>query len=698
LPDEIEGEVVAAVVERSELTLASTHDLQNAVAENLGSSSTPKIVLDLEHDLHQQQVPQTGSGKVKKNELRQIVSDALRTRRDTTTGEGTTASTGEKLRCLRAQVLFRDPVDLSLNASLENEVDSLNSIRFCSLVGRQMKKRMTVQDLRHHTTIATQAQLLDSREARMEQTQDGGRTGPPGLNDVCFAGSHRRLQECREKANECLKHLSLDWQSDVQDIMPVNPWGQVLLKRLRSQSWNHRHAYYAPNSNADTMERAMRSTLKQHDMLRTMAIHTTDNEQYHIVIRPGSKWFKQMIRTGFRVKTSEELKQLQLDDPDVDFAASPGPLFCVSIAAVDTGGTGIIVNGNHSCFDALAIEMFLEDLDLMISKECGKDSISPLPRHSFKSFADALSSSRESDATRAQTKQAASRLQGISGSSTSLWPEKRACEWFKGNDFGWCHSDGRPGKADERPKLNGPETAGVYGVSRSMDIPDTKRRDSFTPQVLFKAALALFNMVQTLSFRALFCQFEAGRHWPAYQGSTAESELPDPMNIAGPTYQAVISKNELRPDDTIKTFLKRLQKEQEYLSSEAHTPLDAIKAELRKDAVSGQNDADMVDDLLRRQVFNWLPPTRQDFKEIQVVQITSRSDVGILWNFRAESGKVSVNASYDDAQLKASEVSKAIGVLFRIARYLIDHLHGEGSLLETMQACMADPEFQVSER
>jgi hypothetical protein len=154
----------------------------------------------------------------------------------------------------------------------------------------------------------------------------------------------------------------------------------------------------------------------------------------------------------------------------------------------------------------------------------------------------------------------------------------------------------------------------------------------------------------------------------------------------------------LRPDDTIKTFLKRLQKEQEYLSSEAHTPLDAIKAELRKDAVSGQNDADMVDDLLRRQVFNWLPPTRQDFKEIQVVQITSRSDVGILWNFRAESGKVSVNASYDDAQLKASEVSKAIGVLFRIARYLIDHLHGEGSLLETMQACMADPEFQVSER
>jgi hypothetical protein len=83
--------------------------------------------------------------------------------------------------------------------------------------------------------------------------------------------------------------------------------------------------------------------------------------------------------------------------------------------------------------------------------------------------------------------------------------------------------------------------------------------------------------------------------------------------------------------------------------------------------------ARIVDDLLWRQVFNWLPQTRRDFKEIEVVQVTSRSDVGILWNFRAESGQLTVNASYD-ARLRDEEVEKSISAMFRVARYLFDHI------------------------
>jgi acyl carrier protein len=667
------------------------------VREQLGSSSTPKIILDLQHDLEQDKVPQTSSGKVQKNELKRIASTVLHSRRDSKRRDLTTEDTVEQLANIWAQVLYRSSADLSPDASLEGEVDSLSSIRFCSLVGRQLKKKITIKDLKDHTTIAAQAQLLNSRATPVEPIGQARRTGPPEVDDRCFEGSPARLQECKKMANELLEPLGLDWQSDVQDIIPVNPWGSVLMKRLRPQSWNHRQSYYAPNVTADALERAIKSAAEQHDLIRTMAIQIRERQQYQLVIRSCPKWFEQMIRTGFRVGTAENLKRLHLDDPELDFAAFPGPLFRISIATIAAGGAGIVINANHSCFDALSIEMFLEDLDMAISKARGRNETVEIRRDSFKNFADALSMVRGNGTLQAEAEQAASRLQGISTHADDLWPKQRVPEWFKGNDSGWFHSDGRPGLHDERTKLNGPGHAGVYGISRSMQTP---ARCAFALPVFFKAALSLFNMIQTSSSRAIFCQFEAGRHWPARQDSEEGTDLADPMNIAGPTYEAVITSSELRPVDTVQDFLQRLQDEQESLSSTAHAPLDAIKTELRKDrkdGSSGHQDAELIDDLLRRQVFNWLPPTRRDFKEIEVIQVTSRSDVGILWNFRAESGEVTVNASYDDAQLRDEEVEKSISAMFKVARYLFDRIEGEDRLLEELERWRVDEDFLVYE-
>lgn len=667
--------------------------------EQLGSSSIPKVMLDLQHDLEQKKVPQTSSGKVQKNELKNTVSAFLQNSRDGKAGYPMTENTAEKLTNIWAQVLYRNPADFDPDASLEGDVDSLGSIRFCSLVGRHLKKKITIQDMKERNTIAAQAQLLNSRETPIEPTRQTKRIGPPDVNDRCFGGSRARLQECKTAANDLLEPLGLNWQSDVQDVIVVNPWGSVLMKRLRPQSWNHRQSYYTPNVDAEALERAMRSALESHDMLRTCAvIQTSESQQYQLVVRPCAKWFEQMIRTGFRVGTAEDLKSFHLDDPELDFAAFPGPLFRLSIAAVDAGGSGIVINANHSCFDALSIEMFLEDLDITISRERGFNKSVEISRDSFKDFADALSMARGNDTLQAEVEQAANRLKGISTYANALWPKQRAPEWFKGNDSGWSHYDGRPGSSDERPKLNGPDSSGVYGISRSMQTPD---RSVFALPVLFKAALSLFNMIQTSTPRAVFCQFEAGRHWPARQDSIEATGLADPMNIAGPTYEAVITNSELKPRDTVKSFLQRMQDEQESLSSTAHAPLDAIKTELRKDRKDGSpghQDAELFDDLLRRQVFNWLPPTRRDFKEIEVIQVTSRSDVGILWNFRAESEKVTVNASYDDAQLRDEEVEKSIGVIFRVARHLIDYMEGEEKLWEALERWKADGKFLVYEQ
>jgi hypothetical protein len=137
-------------------------------------------------------------------------------------------------------------------------------------------------------------------------------------------------------------------------------------------------------------------------------------------------------------------------------------------------------------------------------------------------------------------------------------------------------------------RLSGSKATTLAGLIRTADQNclrsdrrSTDRRKEAS--VLFKAALCLFNMIQTSSSRAVFCQFEAGRHWPARQDSEEGTGLADPMNIAGPTYEAVITNSELTSDDTVKSFLQRLQDEQESLSSTAHAPLDAIKTELRKD-------------------------------------------------------------------------------------------------------------------
>lgn len=78
-----------------------------------------------------------------------------------------------------------------------------------------------------------------------------------------------------------------------------------------------------------------------------------------------------------------------------------------------------------------------------------------------------------------------------------------------------------------------------------------------------------------------------------------------------------------------------------------------------------------MEDILRRQIFNWLPGGHTEYKSLQLVQMLSRTDVGLLWNCKMGEGEnLQIHASWDDAQLSSKEVEMLLDELVTVTRYV----------------------------
>jgi hypothetical protein len=84
--------------------------------------------------------------------------------------------------------------------------------------------------------------------------------------------------------------------------------------------------------------------------------------------------------------------------------------------------------------------------------------------------------------------------------------------------------------------------------------------------------------------------------------------------------------------------------------------------------VHGAADVAAVRDILRRQLFDWLPtpPSNEDVgtestPSAEMLEVLSRSDLGLVWFPTLLPGDhLLLEVSWDDAQLKASEVYQSI--------------------------------------
>jgi hypothetical protein len=90
---------------------------------------------------------------------------------------------------------------------------------------------------------------------------------------------------------------------------------------------------------------------------------------------------------------------------------------------------------------------------------------------------------------------------------------------------------------------------------------------------------------------------------------------------------------------------------------------------MRKLNDGGSNDGDVMEEILRRQIFNWLPGgMATEYQCLQPVQILSRTDVGLLWNCKmVEEDVLQVHLSWDDVQLGREQASVLLGELVDVA-------------------------------
>ena len=339
---------------------------------------------------------------------------------------------------------------------------------------------------------------------------------------------------------------------------------QRLLEKRRPQSNNHRHTWLCRGKTTKQLEEALKEALTHHSILRAMVIEF-QNTPMHLTIRPSQKFFAQSFTHMPPVKNTEELWKQCYNNKEIDWAADPGPLFKATITHVEEGNcAGLVYMIQHSNFDAILFEMFLEDLDILLVHA----KASPTPRAPYKAWADSYYNLRHSEAAQRSLKWHARRLQGVAKHRNALFPEQRAPEWFKGQSKGWVTSLKGP-LGSPRKALDEGARDGAIGIAQRVLLHDTQalkvKHGIEVPQIV-KAGLAIMNTRRTKTSVALFGQYQASRTW-AFLPDWQAKALPDTMNVDGPTVQTTVVIVDVKSADTLGALLTKLQEEQEGLNT-----------------------------------------------------------------------------------------------------------------------------------
>lgn len=499
------------------------------------------------------------------------------------------------------------------------------------------------------------------------------------------------------------------------------------MKNPRPQSNNHRHAYLCKSKSVKETRLALENALSHHDMLRTLAIHYDASTPLHVVLRPSSAWFQHCITIlDEPIDTAADLKRLLWNDPQYDFAAYPGPMFRAVVTHVqEENCAGLVYMIQHSVFDGISLEFFLQDFEALLADTATTSSSSLPQRVPFRAWIESEFQFRTSLAAQTSVQWHVNRLRGIHSHHAALFPRQKAPEWFKGDSTGWIdESTGKPGperklasSGEEKENQKKEEANGVTGLSQNIslrDMPHLKHTHGIDASTVMKAALALLNTKLTGQKIALFAEYFAARNsWP-HLPEWMSKVLPEPMEVDGPMVQKVVvaievpltggageegEEGEEGEGNSMLEFLIKLQKEQDLMKKYVHAPfrdvIDGLDDNNNSNDTNERNaDAKTTLSISRRQIFNWLPPSSSSHHQnhhLSKIQQISRTDCGLLWNFLqlpptstntknhnnnptssanntdSDGVKILIMPSWDDAQLTCREVSSWMEELGNLA-------------------------------
>ncbi|KAJ5802192.1 Nonribosomal peptide synthetases (NRPS) [Penicillium pulvis] len=689
IPDDLAGEVPVAIVQNFTTTKASLEELHATIVSELGAGFAPSMLLHLQSDLGQESFPTTASGKIQKAIVRQWTLNYMKNSKpaELSSGNGTVES---QLAVFWATLSGRSETSIQYDVSVHTFADSMMLIQFCSLVADKMRKKLTVREVFDAKTINCQAEIL---RGRPEMNVTNNIIKAQGHSEETLLpilqhsqAGQNRLASIKEHTTAQLTAMGVQW-SDVEDVLPMTDSMTVMSRGARLNSYNHRHSLVVNSTNIPDLRRVLRTWLGRHPLLRSTVGTDGSEVDFHLIMSPTDAWFHNQLLDGEMIDRAEDLTTYRMNDREWDYVCPTGPMTKATLFPIrDSSDVGIVFHFHHAIFDGLILKRWYLDLEYLLSGQT-----SPLSFCPYQEFTGAFYLNRHGPSAEEGVDFHVQRLRGISSSSQNLWPVQRAPMWMKGNDWDWKHENGEMGRPGERVLLDGDEAIGTCGMNRSTPVPNMRKlREEFSiaPPIIAKAACALFNLHTMNCDEAVFASVESGRSWPFID---AESEPnSNPLTIDGPTMNETINRIRVAPGETVHQFLDRLQEDQLLIDMYSHAPVASIHERLAVSDVivdgegkgqlsDGSADAKTFLSCLPRQIFDWLPPVRPLEQagniepRVRALEILGRTDLGIVWfPSLIDDNVLNLDATWDDAQLRSSEVYKAMSEFMYAIVWLSD--------------------------
>lgn len=601
--DDLAGQLVVAVVT---LPKNITKLMVSEKAKELG----PKYVIDHVYTLEEiglEQWPVTSIGKPKKRILQEAVV-VLHLSTGNSHLDPRLVQQFEDV-CSALQTTWQDLTGYTPGKedNLAHISDSITLLRYCDGALRGTGKRLYLQDLATHGTIAKQAGLLMHRESeysteklsthgnsRSYQRFRAERKEEMLRNKTTLVKPQHHgsmsASELWDVGGRRLQSLGFD-QSKVEDIIPIRDCLQCTVAGQRPQSFHVRVNFRVSGVAQSRIRKALEDGLKEHPILRTVACTPPRGPIFHVVVEAHEELFARQIQE--QSASCEEQGMMMCSDDAVSTHA-PDFMFAATIISIQDANQCLVsMTYSHSVMDAMFLLQWHKDLANLISGNAQTQST----RTPYALFADLHNTYQDSAAAQKGVQCHAQRLRGISRLESSLWPHPRdrVPGWMISNDQGSPHAQARQ-EARER--------AWAYGggwevhekefryphLSRLVSLPDLallRETHGIEASVLARCALVLFTLQMTNLYRntrtAVYTSWEGGRSWP-FVPDWMQGCLPPPMSVDGPTVERVLNMVEVDHSDTVAEFFAKMKADYEETIRHQHASWGDILKELKEEA------------------------------------------------------------------------------------------------------------------
>lgn len=372
----------------------------------------------------------------------------------------------------------------------------------------------------------------------------------------------------------------------------------------------------------------------------------------YVVLKHTESFLDLAISEHPDVDDLTELARLSIEPHHVAGEFAESLSFRAVVANVKSTGTaGFVMVANHATYDFLSMANWKQDLEVLLKGGSAQERVP------FKLFADTYYLYQTSILAQRSTTFHLRLLDGIGNFRQALWPT----------------IPNLPSQP-ETTNLNVPlsvRNASLTHYLRLPTLPNILTEHTISAPAIVLTAISIFNVMQTGHSHAILSMFLGGRAWPFLAPEIANT-LPNPLNIAGPTFTYVTSVVQINTEETVEKLLRRVTEQQKHLTEHQHVPpsmLGQLKAE----------DREVWRDS-KRQVCNWIPSARageEHERELDLIKRDGYAAQGGM-NFRWEGGvmndkeTVKMKVIWHRELFSYEEVNEFLNTLMRIIGLLAE--------------------------